>query len=298
MDKCSYFVRERALFGCFPTQEAVDELENEGVRYFVNLTYDDESLIVPYTTQYTRIDYPIPDRSIPTDWGTFAQLILRLSDITFNLPPGQRLYLHCKGGHGRSGVVVACLLIQMFNLMPETALEKTSKCHSRRKVMRPKWRKLGSPQTRSQKLFVERFFEPLCFYRASRSGPTAGFSNFSPHTVEISGFGLFPTSEAARQAYRAPEDAEYVRRLEVSRTPHSAKLMGSKILPSAEWYRNRERNLRVIVENKFRQHPELLANLMRTGLRPIVERKGSTEFDRNMLGRVLTEVRNAFYREM
>ena len=38
MNNCSYFIKDRAMFGSYPTQEAVQELEHEGVIYFVNLT--------------------------------------------------------------------------------------------------------------------------------------------------------------------------------------------------------------------------------------------------------------------
>ena len=42
MDYCSYFIKDKAIFGSFPTQESVYELENEGVKYFVDLTDNDK----------------------------------------------------------------------------------------------------------------------------------------------------------------------------------------------------------------------------------------------------------------
>ena len=38
MDNASFFIKNRALFGSFPTQESVEELEKNGVKYFINLT--------------------------------------------------------------------------------------------------------------------------------------------------------------------------------------------------------------------------------------------------------------------
>ena len=38
MNYCSYFIKDKALFGSYPTQQSVEELEQEGVRYFVDLT--------------------------------------------------------------------------------------------------------------------------------------------------------------------------------------------------------------------------------------------------------------------
>ena len=70
MDRSSYFIKDRAMFGSFPTQEAVEELEEEGVRFFINLTHDDEKKITPYTTKYTQILFPIIDRQVPKDSST------------------------------------------------------------------------------------------------------------------------------------------------------------------------------------------------------------------------------------
>ena len=109
----------------------------------------------------------------------------------------QKVYLHCKGGHGRSGIVVACILCHIYSILPEEALRLTTAYHSQRPTMRPKWREIGSPQTRQQKSFVVRMFKPMYFYRAYRQGHTTGFSNYSSHPVTISELGKFPTSGQA-----------------------------------------------------------------------------------------------------
>ena len=56
MDKSSYFIKDRAMFGSFPTQEAVDELEIQGVRYFINLTNCNESKITHYKIIYNELN--------------------------------------------------------------------------------------------------------------------------------------------------------------------------------------------------------------------------------------------------
>ena len=67
MDTCSYFIKDKALFGSYPSEIAVKELEDNGVRYFVNLTHEDEDKIKQYQTNYQIITYTIKDRSIPHD---------------------------------------------------------------------------------------------------------------------------------------------------------------------------------------------------------------------------------------
>ena len=164
MDTCSYFIKDKALFGSFPSEIAVKELEDNGVRYFVNLTHDDEDKIKQYQTNYQTITYTIKDRSIPTNLESFTQFIIHIGSIIRNLDK-EKVYIHCKGGHGRSGLVVACLICYIFKLSAYEALNYTSKCHNNRSVMRDKWRKIGSPQTYLQKRFVHQLFRPINFAR-------------------------------------------------------------------------------------------------------------------------------------
>jgi protein-tyrosine phosphatase len=170
MERCSYFIKDKALFGSYPTQSGIEELEKEGVRYFIDLTQHNEDKIVRYTTNYSYINYPIEDQSTPTNWRSFSKFLVYVADIIEKLHEKTLVYVHCRGGHGRAGVVVASLLCYIFDMEPKEALAITSECHSRRSVMREKWRKIGSPQTKSQKLFIYKFFEPIKFNRLYRFG--------------------------------------------------------------------------------------------------------------------------------
>jgi len=304
MDRCSYFIPNKALFGSFPTQESVDELEEAGVRYFINLTNDNEARITPYNTQYTYIHYPIPDRHVPKNWNSFAKLIIRIADIIHNLQDNELIYCNCRGGHGRSGLLVACLLCYIQKLNPADSIALTTKYHNDRKEMNPKWRSIGSPQTRSQKTFVYKFFEPLYFYRAHRSGQTAGFSNFSNHHVTIPDFGTFPTSESAIQAYKRPDNTDYVKRQQESRTPINSRGLGNKIIPTEYWYNNRECLMYHILECKFDQHEDIKRGLLNTGFRPIIQHTRSDTYwgcgqdnnGSNVLGKLLVDLREKLYR--
>ena len=78
MESSSYFIKDKALFGSYPSQCSVEELEKEGVIYFINLTRDDEKKIIPYTTNHGYIHYPIPDQCVPENLPDFARFILRV----------------------------------------------------------------------------------------------------------------------------------------------------------------------------------------------------------------------------
>jgi hypothetical protein len=154
MDTSSFFIDNKAMFGSYPSQPTVDILEKRGVKFFINLTYEHEKNITPYSTKYNYISFPIPDGGIPTNRNKFTTFIYKLCDIINNLDAGELIYIHCKGGHGRCGVVVSCITSKIFEIPPYKALSYTTKCHMSRKTMREKWRILGSPQTHTQKQFV------------------------------------------------------------------------------------------------------------------------------------------------
>ena len=288
MEKCSYFIEDKALFGSFPCQETVNFLENIGVRLFVDLTGMDEYMITPYTTKYKYINYPIIDRKIPTDWKNFSQLILIISEIIDDLKYGEKIYIHCKGGHGRSGILVASLLCYRLKITPEESLELTSLYHSRRPVMRDKWRILGSPQGKSQKDFIRRFFRPLKFSKPEMIGYTAGFHLMTEHQVYIKGVGTFKNSYKAVQYYRNPEMLESGDYTEDE----------YKINENINWDENKEKYVENILTLKFIQNPELKENLLNTGLRDIIKYShdhywgnGITGTGKNLQGIILCNIR-------
>jgi ribA/ribD-fused uncharacterized protein len=305
MERSSYFIKNRALFGSYPTQQEIEELEKEGVRFFVDLTFKDERKIVPYNTKYRYISFPIIDRQIPDNNIKFACFIQCLTSIIRNLKNGELFYLHCKGGHGRSGVVVAVLLCYMFGLSPEQALEHTTRYHSRRIVMRDKWRKLGSPQTFPQKNFVYFFCKPVNFYRAYKTGFTAGFSTFSPHPVTIDDLGTFLTCEAAIQAYKDPSNNEFIKKLQETVNPINAKNLGKKIIVE-NWDELAPNLMLRILKFKFDQHPEIKKTLLSTRLCPLIQHTRGDNFwgdggdgsGMNYLGKQLMKLRESYYNDI
>ena len=301
MERSSEFVKNKALFGSYPIQEQVDLFETHGVRYFIDLTCPGEKRITPYITKYTYIHYPIQDRRVPTNWKSFAQFIIKVGEIIKNLPTGQRIYVHCKGGHGRSGIVVACLLCYLYKITQSEALSKTTKYHSRRKEMREKWRRMGSPQTRSQKHFVTKFFEPLYIYNNHTKYFLAGFSNDADLNVMIPGFGLFPTATSAFNAFKNPSNIEYVGSLETETDVSRIHRISESCPPREDWDHIRESVMYTVLKYKFQQHDTIRKNLLDTGLRRIVVRSADSFWGKldttgkNMLGKLLIKLRKEMY---
>ena len=280
MDKASYFVDNKALFGGYPTQKEVEEYENNGVRYFINLTEDGEKGIEPYITKYVYIHYPIKDRKAPKDWKSFSEFIINISNIIKNLNE-DKLFLSCKGGHGRSGIVVACLLCYMYDISPSESIEKTSKYHGMRKNMRDKWRQIGSPQTIFQKNFVTKFFNPLYI----------NSNYFSYDFMNESDLGLSSTSISTYYNLKSPFDNNYIKLLE-----NSIEYSDTEELENKEIY------IYKLLSNKFDQHPHIKQYLINTGLRPIIFYSNDlylgTSVDgkgKNVLGIIIMKIRRNMY---
>lgn len=296
-----------AMFGGFPTQENADYLEKIGTKYFINLTFDNEKKIKPYNLRkgyyYT---FPIKDKGVPTNIHKFCVFILKLMKIIKEMERNgrnEKIYIHCKGGHGRSGVVVACLVILLNKVSAEDGLRLTSEYHSQRD-MKSIWKNIGSPQTKQQKKFVTNLFKDCVFYRVLKNHSTTGFSNFSPHTVKIPGIGEFPTSEAAFQSQKCPADKNYVNRQLSAKTPAMSKKLGNNIeYDVMQWEKEKVAVMRSVVRLKFEQHPELMKNLLDTGFQMIISNDKNDSFwgigkdgkGRNMLGMLLMEIRDDTY---
>lgn len=299
MERCSYFIQDKALFGSFPSQDAVHVLEELGVRCFIDLTKSDETKTTPYVTKYRYIKYPIVDRKIPEDWKSFAQLVVKICHVIHNLGRDEKVYVHCKGGHGRSGILVASIFCQYYSITPDDALKQTAKCHSNRPQMREKWRKLGSPQGKRQKDFVHRFFRPLRFAKPEMIGYTMGMHNLSAHPVTLPDIGTFPNAQLAFQYYRAPDNKNYVSHLLAGKYCH--ELVDGN---SREWEENKIEYMYKVLEYKFRQNNNIRQNLMNTGLRPIVKVShdmfwgdGCNGQGKNIFGKLLNKLRSIFLLE-
>ena len=68
----------------------------------------------------------------------------------------QCAYVHCWGGHGRTGVIIAIILAVLYDIDAENALELTEAFHSKRVIC-----KSQSPQTEAQFEQVRRAVKAL-----------------------------------------------------------------------------------------------------------------------------------------
>ena len=91
-------------------------LQKEGITSDVSL--EGEQLDQPYgVLQYVWI--PTVDHDIPTD----EQLAFGVATLESLVQAGQKIYLHCKNGHGRSSTFLCAYLLKTRGMTPEQALQ-------------------------------------------------------------------------------------------------------------------------------------------------------------------------------
>ena len=77
------------------------------------------------------------------DYKALEEFIPKLMDLIRQ--DSRCVYIHCWGGHGRTGILIAILLAMLYEIDVEKALELTEAYHSKRIIQRS-----HSPQMPSQ----------------------------------------------------------------------------------------------------------------------------------------------------
>tara|TARA_B100000029_G_scaffold32239_1_gene30802 strand:- start:83 stop:631 length:549 start_codon:yes stop_codon:yes gene_type:complete len=96
------------LVGTYPRNDDVTKIKNMGITHFISLLEEKE--IKNYYESRKDINllhFPIPDRKIVSN-----KKALEIGNIIYNLlENGTKIFLHCKGGKGRTGTIAAIILI-------------------------------------------------------------------------------------------------------------------------------------------------------------------------------------------
>lgn len=159
----SYKVTDWLYAGEYPGDKGADGAEMKirqcldfGITHFIDLTEEGE--LIPYEplingrAEYTR--FPIRDVSVPNDTESVRELMEKIKGW-HNENPLAKFYIHCWGGVGRTGVIVACFLGYFCHLDSERAIQKLrllfGKC--------PKSVSRVTPETFEQVDFVCRFIQ-------------------------------------------------------------------------------------------------------------------------------------------
>ena len=158
----SYYVGRYLFAGEYPgdkygelAEAKLKRMHHFGVRHFVDLTEEGELRpyykLLPSDTTYLR--FPIRDVDVPKSVEAVHQLIDKMEYL---MQQDGYTYIHCWGGVGRTGTIVACYEARQ---MKEPTLEKALTAMRGRFSNMPKASHRKSPETQEQIDFVRQFVE-------------------------------------------------------------------------------------------------------------------------------------------
>ena len=147
-------VNDKIYFGKYPDENILEALKELNVKLIIDLTHFTDNLSkYPSIEHIKRIEFPIVDMGIQEDELTL-QYVMFIKSLFLN--GDNPIYIHCRGGHGRSGVITCLLYGLLYDKSAEESLEAIKEAHDNRKQMSRRMRILGSPQTQEQKFQVMR----------------------------------------------------------------------------------------------------------------------------------------------
>jgi hypothetical protein len=255
---------DTGYFGAYPTDEYISVLKDEGFQYIIKLNLESEKNISKYPENLVPIiHYPIKDNNVPQDWDKFSSLI---NFIVKQLRDKIKIFIHCKGGHGRSCILIACIIYVLYeNMNARESIEYTIKIHNQRTNLSDRWKEIKSPLTKTQYVFLYKFLNPICILKSYNTGYQAGFSGSSLFEIETE-LGIFSNIDAAFQTE--------IRTLE-TKTYDELEIMTK------------------LTKIKFETYKELIPVLTTTGIRKIYD-YSRYAFGNNLVGKSLVKIREEY----
>ncbi|MBQ4632166.1 MAG: ADP-ribosylglycohydrolase family protein [Prevotella sp.] len=146
-------------------KQKIARMYHFGIRHFIDLTEEGElrpyNHLLPCETTYTR--FPITDCGAPKNIESVQRLLLRIEELK---KMDGYVYVHCWGGVGRTGTIIACYLAQNWD---EPDLNKTLEVLRRNFTKMPKSAYRETPETKEQIDFIERFINTGKSYKKDKA---------------------------------------------------------------------------------------------------------------------------------
>ena len=143
----------------------IEQMYHFGIRHFIDLTEEGElhpyNHLLPNDTTYTR--FPVVDCGVPKNIESVQRLLLRIEELK---KMDGYVYVHCWGGVGRTGTIVACYLSQNWE---EPNLEHTLEVLRRYFSEMPKSAYRKTPETKEQVDFIARFINANSSYKEDKA---------------------------------------------------------------------------------------------------------------------------------
>ena len=164
IEYCFWIVPGRLLAGEYPRDkeqelsgEKIKKLREQGINRYLDLTHPDDRL-EPYEhllrKREERLSFPIVDVSVPESPRLTKAI---LDAIDYQLALGNKIYLHCWGGVGRTGTIAGCWLAR-HGVGREDAFKTLQDLWQ----SNPKSKYRHCPETTEQKQYIIAWREPEC----------------------------------------------------------------------------------------------------------------------------------------
>ena len=161
--KNSYQVTSQIYAGEYPRDKSEEistaklkQFQDFGITHFVDLTEEGE--LAPYYNMLypgaSHLRFPIRDVSVPKSVDDVHNLVEHIRDI-FNNNPEAKVYIHCWGGVGRTGLIVGCLVGDIYKLSYEDAMSRLERLF----MACPKSAYRRTPETQEQCNFIAKFLQ-------------------------------------------------------------------------------------------------------------------------------------------
>ncbi len=136
-------------------EEKIEQMTHFGVRHYIDLTEEGElrpySQLLPKGTTYTR--FPIRDCDVPSSIDDVERLIRHIQKLSKR--NDGYVYIHCWGGVGRTGTIVACYFAE------NNSFEKAMQLLRKQFSEMPKSSHRTTPDTNEQINFVKKYKESM-----------------------------------------------------------------------------------------------------------------------------------------
>ena len=334
----SNWIMNNLLVGGLPrTKKDFDSIKEQGINVFVNLMNDKEAkkgkkkpMFDYRETDHTGIRYlhvPIKDLFTISD----DEMINVAKKVVNEIQNGNKVYIHCYGGHGRTGTLAGIVLHFLYpDMTYEEVLKHLNNSHKTR-VYKPNE---TTPQTAIQFNQLHRIITGKndIFFYLGENDPNFIFSNYYQNKKTEFQFEIMNNKWISNESFFQSmkyTDNDYKKLIQEADTSHKAFLlgrMGGNIRP--EWVINKKSNQTRILNTiktyknkiqtrhdwdnikdkvmiiglfaKFTQNEELYNRLLSTGNARLVEyspvdKYWGTYWDKvgqNKLGQCLMKVRD------
>lgn len=246
------WITSNLLVGGLPrTKKDFDSIKEQGINVFVNLMSDKEAKKGKKKPQFdyrendhtdiTYLHFPIKDLFTNSD----KEMINIAKRVADEIKKGNKVYIHCYGGHGRTGTLAGIVLHFMYpDMTYEEVLKHLNDSHKTREYKPNE----TTPQTAIQFNQLHRIItgkDDIFFYLGENDSNFI-FSNYYQNKKSDYQFEIMNTKWISNESFFQSmkyTDKDYKKIIQEADTSHKAFLlgrMGGNIRP--EWVINKKSN--------------------------------------------------------